>query len=215
VLGNRLNQGEKVNVKTLVSLGFAAALSLTAAASLALTAPPAGAVAHQLCDNSSPHKCLNAWNGGPLVKTYAPDVNNDNFDWQPVKGRCQAGSALTTANCPLPGTPAGELIVQIQYFNNPTACIGDNANNSGDAKAAEVAGFCNNTNTGTGGAWGSLFIIDTQTTCAPGYQPFLNVHWSNSWNDARWLGYPGSPVNGTQWFLNTASDNNACMHQGA
>jgi hypothetical protein len=196
---------------------LAAALSavlLALGLGLALSSP-AGAVAHQLCDVSSSTQCLNAWNGGPLVKTYSPNFTNDNFDWQPVKGRCSSANAYTTANCPIAGTPAGLLIVQIQYFNNSTACVGDNANSQFDAKAAEVAGFCNNTVTGTGGAWGSLFIIEPGGGCPSGNYTFVNVHWSSNWGSRVWLGYPGNPVNGTQWYLNNGPSNSSCMHQGA
>src|SRR5580765_1751084 len=113
-------------------------LATTGLATVATTSP-AGAVAHQLCDNGPTDKCLNAWDGGSLVKTFDPNAANDNFDYQPVKGRCQSGTAFTTANCPLSGTPAGLLIVQIQYFNVSGSCIGDNANSQTDAKAAQAA----------------------------------------------------------------------------
>lgn len=190
----------------------AALLALPLGAALA---SPAGAVANQLCDQSSHTECLNAYNGGILVKTYSPNVSNDNFNWQLVDGRCQSGTPYTTANCPLSGTPAGELIVQLKYYNLSNQCVGDNTNDSGDAKAGIGPGFCNSTTTGTGGAWGSLFIIDTTAGCSGDYNAFVNVHWSGSWGHPAWLGYAGNPVNGTQWYLNNASGNSSCIHQGA
>lgn len=195
----------------------AAAVAAGAALTIVPTAQPAGAVAHQICDQSSNHKCLNAFNGGPLVKTFQPDVANNNFDYQPVKGRCNSGNALTNVNCPLPGTPAGLLIVQLQYFNTSQSCVGDNANLSGDAKAAEFSGFCNNTVTGSGGAWGSLFILQPNGGggCSGGYFALINVHWSGSYNNPAWLGYAGNPANGTQWYLNNGANNSSCLHQGS
>jgi len=123
---------------------------------------PAQAVTDQICDrlnqNGTPDgECLNAWNGGPYVKSYTPNVTNDNFGWQFIKGRCQAGSIYTTTNCPLPGTPAGHAIFQIRYLNHPGECVGNLNGNAGDAHASAFD-KCNDPNTGFGGDYGTVYI---------------------------------------------------------
>ena len=156
----------------------------------------------QLCEHGgSPPvggECLNLWGGAGgtgLVKTFGPGVANDQVTVQPINGRCQTGSDLTTLNCPYNGVPSGLTIVQ--FVDVAGQCIGDNGGANGDAKAGGFDG-CNNVNTGFGGGYGTVFFVE-QSTCPVGWNIFINFHWQ--WGI---LNYGGSG-NGQQWYLNNAS----------
>lgn len=154
--------------------------------------------------------CLNAWNGGPYVDTYSPGVTNDNFELQPIDGRCQTGSDLTTANCPYSGVPGGLLIVQIEYLNDPGNCLGDFNGLSTDARAGAFDA-CNSTSSGTGGSYGTVFfeynaVVDDQATCPPGSFQLYSFHWQDAG-----LNYT-EPENGSPWYLNSYPLE--CVEQG-
>lgn len=182
---------------------------LLAAGGVLVLTPSAHAQSTQICDSAS--ECLNAWSGGPYVKTYSPNVSNDNFGEQAVAGRCRAGSALTTAGCPFANVPAGLPIIQVRYDNASNECVGDLNGSSGDAHAAVNTG-CNNTVTGSGGGYGTLFIVNTSSSGCPSGNLFVNVHWSSNWNSQVGnLDYNGSG-NGQQWWLNT-NNRGDCLTQ--
>ena len=111
----------------------------------ALASPGHNALAasgHEVCDEGSPVKCLNAWGGGPSVRTYSPNVSNDNFVVQGVN-RCNNGD-YTTSNCPISGNPSGLYIYQIEFVGGGPYngdCVGDN--NPGVSGLAELVG-CGN-----------------------------------------------------------------------
>jgi hypothetical protein len=181
---------------------------------LIVTTTPAFAVTDQLCDhitvnNGPAGECFNAWNGGPYVKTYTPNVTNDNFTRQFIHGRCNS-TIYTTTNCPLPGTPAGLAIDQIEYLNHPGECVADLNGSSGDAHTSAF-GKCNDPNTGFGGDYGTVFV---ENNCTPNpFLSYVSVHWSTNWGSgARFLGYNGSGGNGNQFWQNlTASGNTVCF----
>jgi hypothetical protein len=168
-------------------------------------AGPAGAVQQEICGytNTAPPNpqfpCLNAWNGGPYVKAEGPGTTNENFTEQQVFGRCQSGSALTTSGCPIAGIPAGYLIVQLRHG---TTCVADLNGASGDAHAASN-GTCNNTSTGTGGSFGTIFVA--RATSCPQTGGYWNAHWSSSWNGGlAGLAETGG-TNGSQFWLNVSN----------
>jgi hypothetical protein len=183
-------------------------LALGTVFGLGLSATAAHAATPEICDLSD--ACLNAWNGGPYVNTYGPAFKNDNFEIQPIDGRCAKGSDLTTANCPYSGVPKGLLIIQIKYINTGN-CLGDFNGLSSDARAGAFDA-CNSTSTGTGGYYGTVFFeydvfTNDQGTCPPGYFNIYSAHWPNGG-----LNYP-QPGDNEPWYLNSNPPD--CLNQGA
>jgi hypothetical protein len=184
---------------------------LVAGAAVSVTgATPAGAFQQEICQANAAlnpeFPCLNAWNGGPYVKSYSPGVSNENFAEQDVFNRCESGSALTTNGCPIAGIPAGYLIVQLRYSNGQ--CVGDLNGASGDAHAALTT--CNNPNTGQGGAYGTIFVARA-TSCSNG-DGYWNAHWSSNWNGSLGGLRISGNTNGSQFWLNV-SNSAGCLHQ--
>jgi hypothetical protein len=167
------------------------ALAAAVLGGLALGVAPAvlAAPSSQVCSSASGSggRCLNAWNGQNLVKTYAPGAQNNNFATVII--------GHTTTNNPIPGVPAGLAIVTFQYLNLQTTCVSDNQNNPDDAKVGVFNGTCN----GTG--WGSRYVADS-TGCALGFNKMINAHWSGNWSSRVGLGWAGDG-NGIQMFQNT------------
>jgi hypothetical protein len=149
-----------------------------------------------VCAYGGNPQCLNAWNGGPYVKTYTTPASNENFVVETINGRCVPNSPYTTNNCPLSGTPSGYLIVQVTYGGNQ--CVGDLNGESGDAVASAFDG-CNSTGSGYGGAYGTVFILNPDG-CPGNTQQLVSIHWSSSWSSKYGLGFSGG--NGTQVYLN-------------
>lgn len=159
-------------------------------------APPALASSgHELCDEGVPIECMNAWGGGPSVRTYTPDVANDNFIVQGVN-RCNNGDD-TTSNCPITGNPSGLFIYQIKYSGSGTYsgdCVGDN-DGLGYAELVK----CNNTSyPGTGGGTATIFVQfhgDGMLLpyCESGFNWAINSHytglnggWVNGMSGVEW-----------------------------
>ena len=156
-------------------------ITLTVGGIAATTVPAHAALGIQICDN----KCLNGWNGGSVLKTYDPNVFNDNFVLDFVSGRCQSGSFLTTANCPISGVPAGLDIVQIKetyVANGNNECVGDYQDMSGRADA-ETFDVCNNDQTGFGGDYGTIFVLGTD--CGSQSWELFNSHFSSNFGTGR------------------------------
>lgn len=184
---------------------------LVAGATAAINHPaPAFAVQQEICQADAAHNpefpCLNAWGGGPYVKSEGPGTSNENFSEQYVFNRCESGTAYTTNGCPIAGIPAGYLIVQLRYGNG--TCVGDLSGNVGDAHAALTT--CNNPNTGQGGAYGTIFVA--RATACPFAGGYWNAHWSTNWNG----GLGGLRITGTgngqQFWLNVANSA-GCLDQ--
>lgn len=174
---------------------------------LALAAVPARAAGptYEICasDNS---ECYNAWGGGRYIATYSPGSWDNNFVTQFIAGRCQAGSIYTTAGCPLSGTPAGLAIFQVKDLNNGY-CAAD-LNGDPNNAYTEDTGWCNDPNTGYGGSWGTVKIMQGSTACPNASWGAVSVHWSTSWSNLRYESYAGSG-NGQQFYENIASG--VCM----
>lgn len=123
-----------------------------------LTANSASASTTEMCWGAI---CLNAWNGGPLVKVFSGGAANNYFE--PYQNPNNGYYEILFLN----QTPYGH------------DCVGDYNNNANDAKAA-LYSDC------TAGriAWGANFTEDT-SNCGAGTMAFRNVHWGG------WLGPAG------------------------
>jgi hypothetical protein len=192
------------------SVLLAAALALSSGMAFA-TASPAGAVQPETCatTNTAPVQpafaCLNAWSGGPLVKTEDPGTSNENFTIERVAGRCAAGSQLTTSGCPIAGIPAGFLIVQIRHGSQ---CVDDLNGSSTDAHVGST-GTCNNVNTGQGGSFGTIYVYGTPG-CPTSSFPLWSAKWSTSWpNSMGGLNYNGGGPG--QQFWQNVHNVGACL----
>jgi len=178
-----------VNSKVMAA---AATLLLVTGAGVASAMTPAlaspghvalAASGHEVCDEGSPVKCLNAWGGGPSIRTYSPNVANDNFVVQGVN-RCNNGD-YTTSNCPISGNPSALYIYQIEFVGGGTYngdCVGDN--NPGVSGLAELVG-CNHTAyPGTGGGTATIFVAYpgdgiTYPLCESGFNYGVNAHFTS------------------------------------
>lgn len=183
----------------------AASVAVLAGAGTAASAAPAhaGAVrpavalpSHQVCDEGSPVECLNDWGAGSagLVKTYDTLANANDFNYTSAIGLCQAGSDLTTNNCPFVHVPAGQRIIQINNNNWPGKCVGDQNNDPNNATSALT----------TCGGWGAYFIVYHGSPCAGGYDQLVSIHWSSDWFSARELQHVNytDQGNGLQYYNN-------------
>jgi hypothetical protein len=199
---------------TMVLLATGAGVVSGATPALASPGHPALASSgHQVCDEGLPLECLNAWNGGPSIRTYTPTVSNNNFTIQGVN-RCNNGD-YTTSNCPISGNPSGLYIYQIKYAGGGRYngyCLGDNTGNL--PSYAQMVG-CNNTSyPGTGGGTATIFVAfpgdgNLLPYCDSGFNWGINSHWTNL-SGGWWPGLSGisySDVNDVQVVLSNLPDN--------
>jgi hypothetical protein len=151
------------------------------AASLSVAASwPAQAAAGEICATAGQDSgvCMNNWFGEDnVVYGYTPGKSNEAFVFEPL-ARC-SGSDGVTATCPFADTSKdvaleGALIGQIYYNGGGTPCIGDPGKEGGVDLATK---YCNGSN-GTGGAYGSLFVI-------AGNDSLVSVGFTNS--DGIWV----------------------------
>jgi hypothetical protein len=142
-----------------------------------LTAAPSFAQAggDQFCFSTS--YCINAWNGGPYIDVYGPNVANNVF------------SLVQNGN-----------YWDLQFTNTASGsygeCIGDYGNSSTNARAALDSDDC------AAGqiAWGANFTTPT-AGCPPGEFALRNVHWGG------YLGPSTSGLgNGDAFYLNNADE---------
>jgi hypothetical protein len=152
----------------------------------------------QFCTGIGSGSCLNMWNGGPSVKSYGPNVANNDLQQVTDVWRCNGG--YTTSSCPIAGNPANLLIVNF-VDHNPNSpyyrdCIGD-ANDSSSNASVGVVDPCDNG--GANGGWGTVYVQYGQG-CPNGAQAYYNAHWSSSWSSRAGLGWSGS---GQQAYNNT------------
>jgi hypothetical protein len=170
-----------------VAGGFLLALVTT----MAVGAPGASASVG-ICGNDGSGYCLNDWNGGGLgnaIKMYYGNSSNEDF-YVELIDRCN-GNYLVTATCPstdysFDKSNEGSDVVQIVYGPN-NDCVAD-PTGSGDG----VLGKCNYTSTGSGGAQGSVFIIDKSNDLV-----LYNNYWTNYDDSPNCMtsgGNPGQPL---------------------
>lgn len=152
---------------------------------------PRKAGLNEVCD-SFLTTCMNAWNGGPLVKDYSEGVTNDAFNIFQDTGACNSG--LTSPNCPITGVPRGLEIVYIEdEFTN--GIVGDYQNNSGDAKAGLTLGA----------PWGYRMVL--YGGIGGGTFQLADAHWTSNWNNIHGVGWKTSG-NGNQVYLNVYNSMN-------
>jgi hypothetical protein len=146
---NRICHWEEGRMRSRIITLLVACLLATGSVSF-LTANSASANTTEMCFGGS---CLNAWNGGPLVKVYQGGAANDYFE--PYYNTNNGYYEILFLNM----TPYGHY------------CVGDYNNNANDAKAG-LYSDC------TAGriAWGANFTEDT-SSCGAGDIAFHNVHW--------------------------------------
>jgi len=196
----------------LFTAAIMAALSVTAYAAGSPSPAPVvnslgGSVSPQLtssfptgnewCNTLSQAECVNAWGGGPLIKTYPGGVVNNDYFVAVQEGTGPCGGYSTTSNCPWSGTPSGLPIVQLEFEGSGQYSgdfIGDYGNSSTDAKAGLV-GY---------NGWGTNFILYNDPSQCGSNTPWLliNTHWSPSWYNAAGLGSFAN-YNGKQLYNNS------------
>lgn len=167
--------------------GPASSLNLSPATPQIVPAPGLGAAPattyDELCDQGNQFQCINDWNDGSSVQKYAFNYTNDAYGLQAVD-RCQSGSNLSTANCPISGIPAGYGIYQIRDQRKSNKCVGTPGGQVGGSLASETG--CNSTSyPGTGGGLGTLVIIATGNGCYTNDDVLIDSYWTNNgggWN---------------------------------
>lgn len=150
----------------------------------------------QIC-NDPGNYCLNAWNGGPWIKTYTTGVGNNYFYVQQLTGMCNNGRS--TSSCPLSGqlNIPGLVIYQIRYGNEYAGSY-DNCLADDGAKDGQTAfGYCNGLN-GTGGSDGTIFLAyNPNGTCPSGSNRSLSREWTDTYRNDTYLFFnngDGNPV---------------------
>jgi hypothetical protein len=133
----------------------------------------------QVCVTGIYNYCLNAWNGGPWIRTYGPNVQNDYFYIQGID-ECYKHSDLSSPTCPFylgSGlNVAGDLVFQI-VDGRTGQCVGDDP--AKDGQTYETG--CNNPSTGTGGGYGTIFVQRNINGCSGGSN-FISREWSDKYD---------------------------------
>lgn len=127
----------------------------------------------QACIGTVTPWCLDAWNGGPLIKVYGTN-GGQNTVFDTITNQNQ------TQFTQIEFDPGGILQGQ---------CIGDVGNNPNDARSGFVTG-CGGSGIGWGGNWGVQNCASNQGV------EFWNAHWNG------WLGPENANGNGTQFYNN-------------
>lgn len=180
---------------------FLSVLSSVAVFSI-FSSNPVSAVQNQICGNNGSGYCMNDWNGlsfGP-VRMYYGGSSHEDFIAQGIN-RCN-GFVVTTT-CPFQNTTLdleyyGDPIVQIEYVPSDECLSGVDG---GEGALQVVLDYCNNVSTGSGGGFGTVYIIDQ-------YQELISRYYSDLSGYAHGLESGGNP--GT-----SLSDNHYCGSTGA
>jgi hypothetical protein len=147
---NRICHSEEGKMRSRIITLLAACLLATGFGSFLTANSASAATRYQICFGGS---CLNAWNGGPLVKVYSSGAANNFFE---------------TYHNPNNGYYEILFLNMTPYGHD---CVGDYNNNPNDAKA----GLYSDCTAGSI-AWGANFTEDT-SHCGAGEIAFRNVHW--------------------------------------
>jgi hypothetical protein len=175
-----------------------------------ISAPASAVASNEICGNYGNGYCLNNWNGGGsgnAIKMYYGNNSNEAFVVRPVD-ECDGGD-ISTKTCPfqnrtLDNEYQGQQVVEYQY-GSTGLCV---ASSSG-GKA--ILGTCDNTNTGSGGADGVLFLEWDANNCQAadgtpqGLHYAINRYWSDADGTAETLQSGGNP--GVQAYLNYSGFN--------
>lgn len=155
-------------------------LTLAALIPFAVTAPGAHAAGLGECfywPDGGNHATLNAWNGGPFVKSWhSCAFPNDSFFIASVQNSND---------------------VQIEFTGNSGwagHCVGDAYNDPNNASTS--------LDTCSPAGWGTLFVPLESGYCASNQIAFKNVHWSAVTGHNAYLG-PANPYgDGSSFYLN-------------
>lgn len=140
--------------------------------------PPPMFAAYQWCHYSGEFACLNAWGGGPWVRTYTggPETRDTNQDFALLDNQATG-------------------YYEVEYVGSNTSwagkCLGDAYNLSG---RADVSLDPCGTASGNQG-WGTNMTYGTNG-CPSGELWVYDYHWNG------YLGPPANWVNGSPWYLN-------------
>lgn len=174
---------------------FLAALSVVALS--IFSGIPASAQSNQICGNNGSGYCMNDWNGksfGPVDMYYGGSSHEDFI----AQGINRCNGFVVTMTCPFQDTQLdqeyyNDPIVQIEYVPSGE-CLSGVDGASGAAQV--VLDYCNNVDTGSGGGYGTIYIIDK-------YQELISRYYSDLYSSSNGLesgGNPGLPL----------SDNHSC-----
>jgi len=156
---------------------LAAAFFLFPVAGIALAGPAHAQTEWNGGQFCTGNRCLNAWNGGPSVRAYSVNVQNNNFDGYYDPNR--------------PGAVYLEFIGGGSY---DFWCIGDYGNSSGNAST----GLVNCPSGSNTGGWGANFVPEGSSVgCTGGTYGFYNQHWGG------YLAPSGG--NGSEFYLNSSA----------
>jgi hypothetical protein len=182
---------------------------------LAFAKPASANVPHQICDDNG--YCLNDWNGyAQYVRVYQNGVINNYFEVQYID-LCNGGDKVLDGQdgvyCPfslahqdLDATENGNLIFQI-VDENTGYCVGDAPGQSPNAYETG----CNTVDTGTGGGYGTVWVLDPTGCGGGGYNSYVSRQWSDSSNTLLYLSYETGDTNGSYIQLNTAYPAGTCL----
>ena len=181
-----------------------AAMLLSAAAVLLGVGVASGMPAYAGTGNqwlSTTAHTINAWDGGPFIKSYQyPAVNND-FTWVNNDSACNGGR--TTSTCPGHGVPSGLAIGSLKFTGSGAwvgRCVGDESNDPNQADTS--LDDCPTPGVDNGG-YGTNFVYYPPGTNTCNSQLILyNIHWNG------FLRIPDS--NGAKIFLNNSTA--SCIH---
>ena len=187
-------RGSPMKLGRKVTLAFSAVALLAGAMTAAAATSAYAGSGNQWCNDQC--HTVNAWNGGPFVKSYQyPAVNND-FTW--VNNDTYCGNGVTTSTCPGHGIPAGYFIGGLKFTGSGAwvgHCVGDESNDPNQADTS--LDVCN-----TGWGVNFVYLSGNGNTCGPGKVVLYNIHWNG------YLRIPDS--NGSKIFLNNAAG--SCIH---
>jgi hypothetical protein len=158
---------------------------------------PASAQQTQICGNNGTGYCMNDWNGkdfGPVDMYYGGSSHEDFI----AQGIDRCNGYVVTMTCPFQDSDLdseyyGDPIVQIEYVPSGE-CLSGVDGASGYLQV--VLDYCNNVGTGSGGGYGTVYIIDK-------YQELISRYYSDQTNSANGLESGGGPGR-------SLSDNYSC-----
>lgn len=153
---------------------------------------------NQWCDTLG--YCLNAWSGGPFVKSYGYSSNGNDDNAFTIVGTTYCNGGYTTSTCPGDGIPSGWPIVEIEYTGGGSwngRYIGDayNESNRADSSLDVYNGY------------GTIFVQITYTPCGVNqgtWDVFADTHWSGVEGGIRYLAWTqnSNDGNGFTVYLN-------------
>jgi hypothetical protein len=179
------------------AMGLAAsgtpAVASQARTSLTATAAGARAPVSQICSaQGSSSLCANRNGGATGVNTgvigwSAGDANND-FAFAYRTGKCGRGVVTVSPPCPFSARAVDERyagrVIAVIFNLTSGLCVADSPTGSG----LTVQNTCPDNN-GNNGAAGTLFVLAqvTDPLALPGTTYAVNVFWSNTFAEPRWL----------------------------